>query len=175
MVDAGLLVPIGDIETELLENLAEVLSDRFSIPFNIGKPLAIPEEAYNPGRNQYYSTAILKLLGRRYSSVKVLGIIDKDLYVPELNFVFGEADLSGRLSVISITRLRQQFYGLPEDNRIFFDRVIKEAVHELGHTWGLRHCSNSGCVMFFSNSLLDTDKKGSSFCRGCSKKLETLR
>lgn len=175
MIDAGLIVPIGDVETELLENLAEVLSDRFSIPFNIGETLPIPEEVYNPDRNQYYSTAILKLLGRRYSSVKVLGIIDKDLYVPELNFVFGEADLSGRLSVISITRLRQQFYGLPKDDVIFLDRVIKEAVHELGHTYGLRHCSNSGCVMFFSNSLLDTDKKGSSFCRSCSRKMEALQ
>lgn len=175
MVDAGLIVPIGDIESGLLENLAEALNERFSILFKIGEPLAIPEEAYNPDRNQYYSSAILKLLGRRYSRVKVLGIIDKDLYVPELNFVFGEADLAGELSIISITRLRQQFYGLPENKKLFLDRVIKEAVHELGHTYGLRHCSDSSCVMFFSNSLLDTDKKSSYFCRSCSKKMEALK
>lgn len=92
-----------------------------------------------------------------------------------MNFVFGEAGLSGSFSVISITRLSQKFYGLPEDDGIFFDRVIKEAVHELGHTYGLRHCSDSSCVMFFSNSLSDTDRKGSSFCMSCSKMLEALK
>lgn len=102
---------------------------------------------------------------------RVLGIIDKDLYVSELNFVFGQAESPGSHALISITRLRQEFYGLAKDDKIFFDRVIKEAVHELGHTYGLSHCSNPKCVMFFSNSLPDTDRKSSLFCERCLKKL----
>jgi archaemetzincin len=100
---------------------------------------------------------------------KILGIVDRDLYVPELNFVFGEA--SQRVAVISLTRLRQEFYNLPQDQHLFHKRALTEAVHELGHTYGLGHCGNPRCVMFFSNSLIDTDRKGSEFCPKCKRNL----
>jgi archaemetzincin len=100
---------------------------------------------------------------------KILGIVDRDLYVPELNFVFGLAHTKG--AVISLTRLRQGFYDLPENESRFHQRVLIEAVHELGHTYGLGHCNNPHCVMFFSNSLTDTDRKGSKFCNNCKGKL----
>jgi archaemetzincin len=100
---------------------------------------------------------------------KVLGIVDLDLYVPELNFVFGEA--SQRAAVISLARLRQEFYNLPQDQSLFHKRALTEAVHELGHTYGLGHCGNPLCVMFFSNSLIDTDRKGSKFCPKCGRNL----
>jgi archaemetzincin len=100
---------------------------------------------------------------------KILGIVDHDLYVPELNFVFGEA--GRKAAVISLTRLRQSFYLLTEDQNLFHQRVLTEAVHELGHTFGLGHCGNPKCVMFFSNSLMDTDRKGSEFCPACRDKL----
>jgi len=100
---------------------------------------------------------------------KILGIVDHDLYVPELNFVFGEA--SRIAAVISLTRLRQGFYHLPENRSLFHQRILTEAVHELGHTYGLRHCENPRCVMFFSNSLMDTDRKGPAFCARCKSKL----
>lgn len=172
MQDTGIIVPIGKVDTKLLQELAETLSDRFPITFTVGEPMEIPEQAYNSRRDQYHSTTILEDLAERYDNEKVLGVIDKDLYVPELNFVFGEADLSGRVCIISITRLRQEYYGLPADEKVFRERVIKEAVHELGHTYGLGHCSNPKCVMFFSNSLLDTDRKSSEFCEKCKHKFE---
>ncbi|MBI5187681.1 MAG: archaemetzincin family Zn-dependent metalloprotease [Nitrospirae bacterium] len=100
---------------------------------------------------------------------KVLGIVDHDLYVPQLNFVFGEA--GRKMAVISLTRLRQEFYGLSEDRGLFHKRTLTEAVHELGHTYGLGHCRNPRCVMFFSNSLMDTDRKGPEFCLGCGGRL----
>jgi len=172
---SGILVPIGMIDKKLLELLAGILTKTFFITFSIAEPIDILEHAFNARRKQYYSTSILKTLRETYHAEKVLGIIDKDLFVPDLNFVFGEADIHGRVAVISITRLRQEFYGLPHDENVFFDRVVKEAVHELGHTYGLRHCSDHTCVMFFSNSLLDTERKSRSFCSRCMKKLETLR
>lgn len=168
--NSAVIVPIGEVDSVLLLNLVKVLEQRFNISFKIKEPFEIPEDAFNPNRGQYHSPTMLEKL-QHYKEKKVLGIIDKDLYVPELNFVFGQADSPGRYALISITRLRQEFYGLPKDDNIFFDRVIKEAVHELGHTYGLRHCSNPECVMFFSNSLLDTDRKSSSFCKICFKKI----
>jgi archaemetzincin len=127
-----------------------------------------PDYAYNKKRNQYLSTALLKTLmeQKEYMAYgKVLGVVDQDLYVPELNFVFGEA--GQKAAVISLTRLRQEFYRLPQDQKLFYKRALTEAVHELGHTYGLGHCRNPQCVMFFSNSLMDTDRKGPEFCMGC--------
>jgi archaemetzincin len=104
---------------------------------------------------------------------KILAIVDHDLYVPELNFVFGEA--GQKVAVISLTRLRQEFYRLPQDQNLFYKRALTEAVHELGHTYGLGHCRNLHCVMFFSNSLMDTDRKGPEFCPECKTKLSNVR
>ncbi|HSA78916.1 MAG TPA: archaemetzincin family Zn-dependent metalloprotease, partial [Nitrospirota bacterium] len=98
---------------------------------------------------------------------RVLGVADADLSVPGLNFVFGEADASAGVAVISLTRLRQEFYGLRRNTRLFHDRTVKEAIHELGHTCGLGHCPDPHCIMHFSKSLWDTDKKGPEFCTRC--------
>ena len=83
-------------------------------------------------------------------------------------FVFGEAYVNGRVSVIYLPRLRQEFYGLKADNFLFHQRIIKEAVYELGHAFGIRHCENKRCVMHFSNSLADTDIKAKNFCKRCN-------
>ncbi len=169
--DLALIVPTGDIDQELLERLADVLSERYGIPFGITDPAEIPEEAYDPKRGQYLSSAILERLSEDHDAIKILGVIDRDLFVPGLNFVFGEAEISGKSTIISLTRLRQSYYGLPEDEDRFFDRAAKEAVHELGHSFGLRHCADPGCVMYFSNNMADTDRKSSEFCPRCEKSL----
>lgn len=167
---SAFIVPIGSLDKSLLRNLAKVLDERFKIRFIIKDYLEIPKDAFNPKRGQFDSNKIFNKL-KKYEGKRVIGIIDKDLYVQGLNFVFGQAELLGRCALISITRLRQEFYGLPKDDIIFFKRVIKEAIHELGHTYGLKHCSNENCVMFFSNSIIDTDKKSSFFCKNCQEKL----
>jgi archaemetzincin len=97
----------------------------------------------------------------------MLALVDLDLYVPGLNFVFGLADLPGRRAVVALPRLREGFYGGQDDAEVFLTRVTKEAVHELGHTFGLQHCTNRRCVMVFSNSLEDTDRKEQTFCSAC--------
>jgi archaemetzincin len=97
---------------------------------------------------------------------KCLGIVGIDLYALGLNFIFGEADISSGVAIISLFRLRREGYDLPKDEGLFQGRAIKEAVYEMGHTYHLSHCHDVKCVSF-SNSLADTDIKGVSFCPKC--------
>ena len=132
--------------------------------------MPIPQDAYSSTRHQYDSSRILARipdLVEDHDAERVLGIADMDLYAPHLNFVFGEAECPGRLAIISLSRLRPEFYGHPPNKALLHERSVKEAVHEIGHTLGSRHCRNPKCVMFFSNSLLDTDRKGQTFCESC--------
>ena len=164
------LVPVGDIEGWVLESLGRRLEDTFKCEVEVDESIKLPQEAYHQKRGQYLSTRILERLSHSMKvgeQDKVLGIADVDLYAGGLNFVFGEAELGGHFAVISLVRLRQSFYGLPEDKNLFLERSIKEAVHEIGHLYGLRHCPDADCVMHFSNSLQDTDRKRTSFCPRC--------
>lgn len=167
------VIPIGSIDYEILSVIYEGIKETFYCHSEMGDGITIPQSAYNTKRRQYHSSAIIKEIKshRPRNFNRALGVIDVDLYVPELNFVFGEADVSSGTVVISLTRLRQEFYGLPSDKRLFHLRAIKEAIHEIGHTYGLGHCQSPTCIMFFSNTLRDTDNKGPGFCNTCRKKL----
>ena len=168
-----LIVPIGTVDAATLAALCPALKTVFQLPVKTGGMLPIPPEAYDNRRRQYRSTFILNMLKplRSPDVCRVLAVIDEDLYVPRLNFVFGEADAENGVAIISLARLRNEIYGLPPDSRLLFERTVKEAVHELGHTFGMGHCPDARCIMFFSNSLGDTDRKGPSFCPGCRGKL----
>jgi len=166
------LVPVGDIEGWILDALDKQLEKTFNSKVEIYEGMELPQDAFNPKRNQYFSTHILKKLHsfiKPGKQDKALGIADEDLYVNGLNFVFGEAELGAHFAIISMARLRQSFYGLPEDETLFLERTVKEAVHEIGHTYGLGHCPDPDCVMHFSNSLGDTDRKSASFCSRCKQ------
>lgn len=171
-IETIFLVPLCQIEQQLLEKLGLYLEEIFPANVQISNPLPVPKGAYNSHRKQFNSTEILSYLLTQLTDYdRFLGIADVDLFSYGFNFVFGEADVLHRISIISLTRLNQDFYDLPEDQNMFFLRILKEAVHELGHTYGLVHCPNSQCVMHFSNSLLDTDRKSCKFCEMCKSKL----
>jgi archaemetzincin len=103
----------------------------------------------------------------RRTTTKILAICDFDAYSDKLNFVYGQAHLDGSISAIYLPRLRQEFYGLKPHESLLYQRLVKEAVHELGHSFGLNHCENIKCVMHFSNSLSDTDIKTNHLCNLC--------
>jgi len=168
------LIPIGEVDPSVLDHLRVVLSRSFSLPCSLIKGVGVPSEAYNPRRKQYHSEVILHRLQRYRPSQgeRLLGVTEVDLYVPSLNFVFGQADPAGGIALISLCRLHQEYYGYPPDKALFLSRAAKEAVHELGHTYGLRHCPHPKCVMHFSNSLSDTDIKNESFCQRCQRELK---
>ena len=166
------LRPLEEIDQGILEELKRRLEEVFGCPVEM-KPQTIDlARAYNPSRKQYLSTTLLSTLGASEKGEKALGIVDVDLYVPGLNFVFGEADMGSGVAIISLWRLRQGRYSLPSNRELFLERAIKEAIHELGHTYGLGHCSDRKCIMYFSNSLMDTDRKQAAFCSKCRQILE---
>lgn len=168
------LIPIGDVEKRTLLKLSWALREKFEAVFEVGEPLPLSEDAYRPRRGQYFATPILEELKQNIpeDAEKVLGILDVDIFVPVLNFIFGQADLGGKVALISLTRLREEFYGNRKNKKLFLERALTEATHELGHTFGLRHCDNPKCVMRFSNDVRDTDIKGADFCEQCREKLE---
>ena len=131
--------------------------------------IPVPAGSFEARRNQYYSTKILKeLLGDvPQDALKLLGVTDMDLCIPILTYVFGEAQVGGTAAVVSIARLRQEHYGLEPDRSLLRERLRKESLHELGHTFGLVHCSSKDCVMYLSNTVVDVDTRGGDFCRGC--------
>ena len=140
------LIPIGYIDESLLESLQRELGLIFHLRIKVSNPLPVPERAYNPRRQQYHSSAFLKELEKRCFAgkrSKCLGITSLDLFTNNLNFIFGQAIIDGDVCVISTHRLRPEFYGQPPNSKIFVDRTVKEAVHELGHSFGLIHCPNS--------------------------------
>ena len=149
----------------------------FPHPCSVNRRMDLPPDAFNVERSQFLATGILEEMVSLVPPAGgiILGITEVDLYVPDLNFVFGLADVKGTAAVISICRLREEFYGLACDDDLFMLRMVKEALHELGHCFGLGHCQHQDCVMFFSNSLMDTDRKKESFCTACQEHLQRSR
>jgi len=168
------IVPIHHPKAVNLELLRQALSEIFPLRIEfLALDLDI-ESVFNARRHQYHSTEILANLLRQMpdDTERILAITDLDLYIPILTFVFGEAQLRGRAAVVSCHRLKNEFYGIPADNDILVDRLIKEAVHELGHTYGLVHCENYSCVMHASTYVEEIDTKDYRFCLDCQAQLE---
>jgi len=165
------LKPLGNIADEIMEELKDRVGGIFHCPTEIEAGFSDLSQAYNPERKQYLSSKLLASLKKLEREERVVGIADVDLYVPRLNYVFGEADVGLRTAIVSLCRLRQEYYGLAPDEALFLERAAKEIVHELGHTFGLGHCPNNKCVMHFSNSLADTDLKEAHFCDKCRPKI----
>lgn len=172
---------VGPIEHRVIEHICSELHIVFP-NLNLvcsDEVLPLPIDAYNSSRDQYDSSLILSKLRTvlaKSGAQRLLAVTEADLHVPSMHFVFGEAHPVWGVAIISLNRLRPEFYGRPADTSLFFSRAAKEAVHEVGHTLGLGHCDDPNCVMIFSNSIEDTDRKGLEFCAKCKKDmLEYLR
>lgn len=136
--------------------------------------LKADSEAYDSQRKQYHADKMLESTASEstYKKGKLLAITSKDLYSENLNFVFGQARCPGKEAIISLHRLNPEFYGQKKNKNVFHNRAAKEAVHELGHTFGLGHCMDPECVMSFSNSIVDVDRKKLEFCEDCRERLD---
>jgi archaemetzincin len=167
------LVPCGPVSEAVLAHLEEGLRREFGAAVTRYSDAAMPEAAYAPDRRQYRGDAFLSLAPAAPPEGRSLALVvtAADLYVPRLNFIFGLADAPRRTAVIALARLDPKFYGQAENPRLLNERALKEAVHELGHLLGLAHCKDPACIMFFSNTLADTDRKGPGFCPICRRQV----
>jgi archaemetzincin len=163
------LLPIGAVDSQLLEWLGQALYDKFRMRAEVLLPALDPSFALHAERQQYHSSEILASMQRYVSgnTWRLLGITQLDLYIPILTFVFGEAQLGGISAVVSYHRLQQEFYGLPRDMDLLANRLLIESVHELGHTLRLTHCHDYQCAMAPSHAVEWIDIKDSGFCEDC--------
>lgn len=168
------ILPIQFKDKDLLVSISTTLKDIFGLPvIFMQKPLSL-DKGRDPIRNQYNSTWILSQLLKLApeENCRIIGVTEMDLYVPVLTYVFGEAQLNGIAAVVSSYRLRDELYGLPKNPQRLKDRLEKEAVHELGHTFGLIHCRNPNCVMYATTYAEEIDLKSKNLCRVCSAILD---
>jgi archaemetzincin len=162
------LAPVGDLSTALLQRICREITRIFEFETRIETVLADVSFAYDSNRDQYHSTTILDRLAELIppGSLKILAVVEVDLFIPILTHVFGEAQLGGKAGVISIFRLKAGVSRTGIDNT-FADRVAKEAIHELGHTFHLRHCRDEKCIMHYCRNEHDVDRKSDQLCRYC--------
>ena len=168
------IVPIELEDHSCLEKLESVIYKTFHLKTRRREFKINLKEAFDPNRGQYNSSLILRQLIMKppRDAGKILAVLDVDLFIPILTFVFGEAQLKGIGAVVSTRRLHNRFYGLPEDAEITTDRLLKESVHELGHTFGLIHCSQPKCVMNSSTYVENIDLKPAELCPLCEKSIK---
>ena len=161
------IVSCGPADDWLLECLTDNLPPELQCE-TILEPLSLdPEPFLHPERGQYHSTHMLSALPGTADGEIVVGVTPHDLYIPILTFVFGEAVMNGDRALVSYFRLRREVYGFPADREILLDRLVKEAVHEIGHVLGLVHCEDSSCVMARSHEVESIDVKNATFCPLC--------
>jgi archaemetzincin len=167
------LLPIGKLDRGLLLEAASAMADTFRIECEIFSKTLDPEFAFHGERQQYHSSEMLQRMQAFVGtdSWRVLGITPVDLYIPILTFVFGEAQVGGPCAVVSAHRLRQEFYGLPPDAGVLYTRLIKEAVHEIGHTLELMHCDDYSCAMAPSHAVEWIDLKEAGLCTSCQARI----
>jgi len=168
------IVPIELEDHSCLERMENFIFKSFHLKTRRREFKINLKEAFDSNRGQYNSSLILRqlIMNPPRDAEKILAVLDVDLFIPILTFVFGEAQLKGIGAVVSTRRLDNRFYGLPEDREVTTDRLLKEAVHELGHTFGLIHCSQPECVMNSSTYVENIDLKPAELCPLCQKSIK---
>jgi len=168
------LIPFGYFDAGLLERILGDVEGEFSVPVRIRDGFLDLTEFYHTARNQYDGNRLLTAINHSFGSEseKTLGLFDVDLFIPILTFIFGQAFLNGRSGIVSIYRLKNEKYGMKPDAPLFLNRLRKEVIHELGHTFGLIHCLHPACVMRSATYVEDIDQKDHRFCMRCRAAIE---
>jgi len=164
------LVPFGKIPQDILDAIFKELRKSMKMYSDITSTMELPNEAYNPLRHQYVANTLMEVLEKKFFD-RILAITKEDIYSEDLNFIFGQAQVKGKIALVSIARLNPVFYSQPNDQELLVRRAVKESIHEIGHLLGLAHCKTLGCVMNFSNTVINVDRKTKNFCTFCQRQL----
>jgi len=169
------VVPLEVSDSELIEKIVLELKKLFNVEVNTANINLELKESFSSDRNQYFSTKIISnaIPLTKNLDGNIILIVESDLFVPIFTYVFGEAQLNGKHSVVSLCRLHEEFYTGRTDDKLLFDRTMKEVLHELGHNLGLHHCRNWDCVMHSSTNVEEVDIKGAFYCNECWSNITT--
>ena len=170
------ILSFGRFERGFLEKISEVVMQELNCIVTIKEAHIDISELYDPVRRQYNGDKLLKIVGSLNGTgdSKTIGLFNVDLFIPILTFIFGQAQLGGRLVIASQYRLSNERYGMPADEDLLLQRFTKEVIHELGHTFGLIHCHTPTCVMRSSTYVEDIDQKKAQFCEKCRAEIGFL-
>jgi archaemetzincin len=171
------IVPINTVDAAFLDRLAPCIEERFLVSARLDRSLAVPRSSLNSTRGQLFVSTLISKVQRAQpdGEAVALAITDFDLYKTSHRFVFGDADEAQNISVVSINRLRSEFYGETGDPNLLFQRTLKECIHSLGHAFGLKHCYNARCAMYYSHSIFETDNKLPHLCEICDRRVSRTR
>jgi len=169
-----ILVSCGHFEKNVIDKISTDLLFFFGLPLDVKECSLDISSFYNPTRRQYDANLILKAISDLSSpdAIKTMGLLRVDLYIPILTYIFGQSMLNGSTGIVSLYRLRNELYGLEQDDHLLIERFRKVIVHELGHEFGLIHCLNPTCIMRSSTYVEDLDQKEMEFCYNCKTELD---
>jgi archaemetzincin len=172
------LLPVGKVDVALLHDVRGKLRRCLPVSCEILDSVLDPVPSYHAERQQYHSSEIIQRMQAfvgaelQKEESRLLAITDVDLYIPILKYVFGEAQMGGPCAIVSYHRLRQEFYGLDRDDALLGQRLLKECVHELGHTFDLVHCQDYRCAMASSHAVEWIDLREATLCTSCQSQVE---
>lgn len=170
------MISYGQFEKEFLGKMAHDVEVEFGLPVRVLTGYTDLSASFDASRRQYDANRLLKLLDSdsKQKALKTVGLYQVDLFIPILTFIFGQAVFKGKTGIASVYRLKNEQYGLPESKSLLFERFVKVAIHELGHTFGLIHCYVPGCVMRSTTYVEEIDQKKPHFCNKCRQKLDLV-
>ncbi|MCL5036084.1 MAG: archaemetzincin [Chloroflexi bacterium] len=166
------ILPMGSIEQDMLDRLSICLEERFLSRFKVLPEVSLPIPAQHLPRNKYFSNLIFDRMRKSFppDGKFLLGVTDLDLLFLSPSSIYAESNIGERMALISIAKLKPEYYGALPNQELLFNRMLKECTHELGHLLGFHHCLRGNCAMYFSRSILDTDHKGNIFCAECERR-----
>ena len=174
VANAFYVQPLGDVELDKLAVVKEVLDENFAREVVILPPEKLRRPHFVSARNQYDASRIMEWARGQIpqQAFRYIVVVDEDIFADGLNFIFGQAEINGRMCVISLARFAepQEHIALWE-SALFKRRTANLLLHELGHTFNLMHCGNDDCVMKFANSLVELDNQRDHYCADCLAKL----
>jgi len=170
---AIILITCGRFERSITDPILDDIKREFGYPVIINECNQELSNFYNPSRRQYDANQILHFVKERSSenAFKTLGLVNVDIFIPILTYIFGQAHLNGNAGIVSSYRLKNELYGLEKNNALMVERFSKVVIHELGHLFGLIHCQNPVCIMRSSTYVEDIDQKENKFCINCQSEL----
>ncbi len=165
------IVPLGDVDFFQINKLSTALSSRFGHSVDILQGIKPPNEAFDLIKGQYFSTMILQKLEllKTHDRERILGILEDDIYNANHHVLVSDFDALGGTGVVSLFQLKQQFYGLPDDEKMIYHRLVKEATRIVGALFSIPFCRNPKCVMYNSSEMYDIDQKSEKFCDICKR------